>query len=74
MDAAVAVVAVSVLRGIAADGDLAEEAQGPRFVEASTALPVAQYEMAPQSVIAVAHGMKMAPQQVCALSASRRNG
>ena len=35
---AVTVVALSVLRGIAAGGDLAEEAEGPRFVGALTAL------------------------------------
>ena len=34
----VTVVAVRVLRGIAAGGDLAEEAEGPRFVGALTAL------------------------------------
>ena len=34
----VTVVAVSVLRGIAAGGDLAEEAEGPRLVGALTAL------------------------------------
>src|SRR4030095_10414719 len=34
----VAVVAVSVLRGIAAGGDLAEETEGPRLVAALTAL------------------------------------
>jgi hypothetical protein len=34
----VTVVAVSVLRGIAAGGDLAEEAEGPRLVAALTAL------------------------------------
>ena len=34
----VTVVAVSVLRGLAAGGDLAEEAEGPRLVGALTAL------------------------------------
>src|SRR5712691_6385597 len=35
----VTIVAVSVLRGIAAGGDLAEEPEGPRLVAALTALP-----------------------------------
>ena len=34
----VTVVAASVLRGIAVGGDLTEEAEGPRFVAALTAL------------------------------------